>query len=85
LFVDPKTNLHIFFPFPSAPSFYPGRTYVSGPEPSFRPTPRDDDFHAATEEDSTDEEDTADLPQGRLGKIFEAMAKEVRLQRLSNF
>ena len=78
----PKPTYAFFFPSLPAPSFYPGRTYVFGSEPSFRPTPslRDDDFHAATDEDSTDEEDTADLPQGQLGKsrlTREAIANKV--------
>lgn len=57
-------------------SFYPGRNYVFGPEPSFDPSPRDYDAYPTTEEDSNNEEDIAVLTQGQPGKIREMMATE---------
>ncbi|KAI9439470.1 hypothetical protein BJY52DRAFT_1195598 [Lactarius psammicola] len=51
-------------------------TYVFGPEPSFNTGPRDYDTYPMTEEDSANEDDLADLPQGPSDKIHEAMATE---------
>ncbi|KAI9449449.1 hypothetical protein BJY52DRAFT_1192572 [Lactarius psammicola] len=58
-----------------SPSFYPGRTYDFGPEPSFHPSPKDYDSYTSTEDDSANEEDVATL-QGRPDKAHMAIALE---------
>ncbi|KAI9454589.1 hypothetical protein BJY52DRAFT_1225060 [Lactarius psammicola] len=63
-----------------SPSFYPGRTYDFGPEPSFHPSPKDYDSYTSTEDDSANEEDVATL-QGRPDKAHMAIALELLSQR----